>query len=829
MLFFSITGLKCRYPYGNFNSPTDICKQGSWMSYLIMLSVGIFSVAWWPSLPSPGLCIVVLLCTLPLWIFVRLRLPFFLLLGILWGLFSAQLLIKDSLPAAFDGQEFLLTGSIVGLVDSNAKRSRFAFRVDSAQLFSEDAQSSVLSAENIAIKKILISWYGRNDLRPGQRWQLVARLRQPRGFVNPRAFDYQLWLHQRAYAATGYVRTSYPVNRLQKKPFLSLDYLLTAPAILSSELRTRLRESIDKTDLSARGRAVILALTIGDKQRLSNWWNDLARMGIVHLLVISGLHIGLIALMGTLIGSGLVRVIILFGYLLHRVGLCSSIKSMPWIAPVCGLLAAFLYSLLAGFSLPTQRALIAVVVIVVARLSYKKIPPLLCMAWALLLIAISQPLAVLSAGFWLSFTAVGLLVWWFSPWQSTQRKSAFPGSAWRRTASAQLALLVAMSVPLLLFLGKVSWLAPLVNLVAIPWVSFITVPLSLLGALVPSSSLAEILWQWADDSITALWWLLDIIPAQLGFIVSPMAISSLLLAALILAGLSLILPRGIAARWVGLVPLVVLVLFRHADIPLRITILDVGQGLAVTVETQNHTLVYDTAVEYSKQFSAGSGIIAPYLWQRGRARLDTTIISHEDADHSGGFASLQKVLPSQRLLLGPAVNYSDQVVLDAQVSICSAGQNWQWDNIKFQILVTDSRPEHGNNSSCVLLISFLNAAGRPVNILLPGDIERGGELALLDMGLLNDSALDLLVAPHHGSKTSSTGPFVQQLAPQHVVFSAGYRHHFGHPHPSVEGRYRAVGALLWNTGEQGAIVFSWLPNSELQVSAARHRQRRWWR
>ena len=795
------------------------------MSYLIMLSAGIFSVAWWPSLPSTSLSLVVLLCALPLWMFVRLRLPLCLLMGILWGLFSAHLLIKDSLPAAFDGEEFLLTGTIVGLVDSNAKRSRFAFRVDSTQLLSEDASSD----PKIAIKKILISWYGRNDLRPGQRWQLVARLRQPRGFVNPRAFDYQLWLYQQAYGATGYVRTSYPANRLQGKPSLSLGYLLAAPVILSSELRTVLRENIDRADLSARGRAVILALTIGDKQRLSNWWDDLARMGIVHLLVISGLHIGLIALLGSLIGSGLARVIILFAYLLHRAGLCSSVNSMPWIAPLCGLLAAFLYSLLAGFSLPTQRALIAVTVIVVARLSYRKIPPLLCMAWALLLIAISQPLAVLSAGFWLSFTAVGLLIWWFSPWHSVEHKSAFLSSAWRRTASAQLALLVAMSVPLLLFLGKVSWLAPLVNLVAIPWVSFITVPLSLLGALIPSNSLAESLWQWADGSIAALWWLLDIIPAQLGFIVSPVAISPLLLGAVILAGLSLILPMGIAARWIGLVPLVVLMLFRNPDIPLRITILDVGQGLAVTVETQNHTLVYDTAVEYSKQFSAGSGIIAPYLWQRGRSQIDTTIISHEDADHSGGLASLQKVLPSQRLLLGPAVNYADQMVVDSQVDICSAGQTWQWDTIKFQILVAESRPDHGNNSSCVLLISFLNSLGRRVNILLPGDIERSGELALLDMGLLNDFALDLLVAPHHGSKTSSTRAFVQQLTPQHVVFSAGYRHHFGHPHASVEDRYREVGAVLWNTGEQGAILFSWLPSGELQVSAARNRQRRWWR
>ena len=217
------------------------------------------------------------------------------------------------------------------------------------------------------------------------------------------------------------------------------------------------------------------------------------------------------------------------------------------------------------------------------------------------------------------------------------------------------------------------------------------------------------------------------------------------------------------------------------------------------------------------------------MWQQGRDFVNTTIISHEDADHGGGVASLQKVLPSQLLWVGPAVVYTDNVGLDSKITICSADQNWLWDNIKFQILVADNRPDNGNNSSCVLLISFVNSAGRPVNILLPGDIERSGELALLEMGLLDNSALDLLVAPHHGSKTSSINAFVRRLAPEHVVFSAGYRHQFGHPHSSVENRYRETGSKLWNTGEQGAVTFSWLPNGVLQVSAARNAQRRWWR
>jgi len=573
-----------------------------------------------------------------------------------------------------------------------------------------------------------------------------------------------------------------------------------------------------------------LALTIGDKKPLANWWQDLARLGIVHLLVISGLHIGLIALIGTVLGSGLNRAILLTRGLLSRDIefrfrlSAKSATSQPWIAPLCGLLAAFLYSFLAGFSLPTQRALIAVMVVVAARLSYRKIPPLLCLCWALLLIAISQPLAVLSAGFWLSFSAVGLLVWWFTPWRSTARYFA-----WRRTGSAQLALLTGMSVPLLLFIGKLSWLAPLVNLFAVPWVSFITVPLSLLGSLMPSDMLAEQLWQWADRSISVLWWLLDTIPPQLGFWVSPLAVSPITLAALLLAGLCLLLPRGFACRWLGLLPALLLLLFPQRDFPLRITVLDVGQGLAVTVATENHTLVYDSGVEFSKQFSTGSGIIAPYLWQQGRDIINTTIISHEDADHSGGLPSLQKVLPSQELLVGPAVNYGESVVVDSKLSVCKVGQQWVWDQINFEVLAPHSADLEGNNSSCVIQISFLDARDRDITILLPGDIQRSGEQRLLQSPQLSEQPLDLLVAPHHGSKTSSTHEFVQRLAPRHVVFSAGYRHQFGHPHPTVVNRYRQVDSQLWNTAEQGAITFSWLRSGKLEVSAARDQQRRWWR
>ena len=292
----------------------------------------------------------------------------------------------------------------------------------------------------------------------------------------------------------------------------------------------------------------------------------------------------------------------------------------------------------------------------------------------------------------------------------------------------------------------------------------------------------------------------------------------------------LVLSLGIffVAWW----PLLLLLTFPSRRILLQVTVLDLGQGLAVTVETENLTLVYDSGNQFSEQFSTGSGIVAPYLWQRGRGQLDATIISHEDGDHSGGYPSLEQVLPSQRLLVGPAVMFDDklqqQIIKERKITVCQRGQSWHWDGVDFLLLGPANRSTAGNISSCVLQLVFKTPAGREVTVLLPGDIERSAELAFLQEAKLN-SSVDLVVAPHHGSRTSSTAAFVEHLTPGHVVFSTGYRHHFNHPHPAIVARYRQQGSMLWDTGEQGAIKFRWLRSGELQIDAARDRQRRWWR
>jgi competence protein ComEC len=327
---------------------------------------------------------------------------------------------------------------------------------------------------------------------------------------------------------------------------------------------------------------------------------------------------------GALLGKLLVRLLLVLWHLGGRFGLgLYRSPDLSSLAPLIGWCAAAGYSLLAGFSLPTQRALIAVTVVVVARLAYRKLAPVACFLWALLLIALSQPLAALSAGFWLSFSAVGILVAWFSPW-----RSADSWFQWKRGLTAQFALLVGMSVPLAL-------LGCLLLLVSSDW--------------------AGAAWRVAEWSVDQLWRVLGFFPADSGFVSLPLGTSIATLAAVLFAVIMLLLPKGVPLRWLGLLPLGLQAAFAAPEPPLRVVVLDVGQGLAVVVETPNHTAVYDTGSEFSDRFSTGDGIIAPYLWSRGRAKIDATIVSHEDGDHAGGFASLQQSIASRQLMTGPAV------------------------------------------------------------------------------------------------------------------------------------------------------------------------------
>lgn len=778
------------------------------MRFLLAISTGIFSVAWWPQLPDfawyfsliAALSIAVG-CYCLLW-----RASKILLIalcfgwGSLWGVWSGYRLLQHQLPAHMDTEVLSLTGTVIGLVHSDDRRSRFSLIVDAGQ-------------DNPQLRRLLLSWYAQEEtvqkLQSGDHCQFTVRLRRPRGLLNRGVFDYQAWLLRRGFSATGYVTE--PVQHCTK-----------SNTVLGRLGRWRTAVVARVNQLELQNAGVIVALSVGDKQQLSRQWDNLARLGIVHLLVISGLHIGLAALLGSWLGSAIARLFLLFG---------QSMASY-WLPPLCGFFTAAYYSLLAGFSLPTQRALIAVALVMLARLLYRRVVPVGCLVWALLLIALGQPLAILDAGFWLSFLAVGLLYYWFIPWYSASRRAPL----WSMI-SAQFALMLVLLVPSLLFMGKASWLAPLVNSLAVPWVSFITVPVCLLASLVffIAPELADVLWRVADISFSGLWWILQQIPQSVGLISSPIEIGLWSALAAILAVVGLLMPRGLPGKILCCLPLCFLLWAPQPKRPLRLTVLDMGQGLGVVVETQGRTFVYDTGARYGASFNGGSGIIAPYLRSRGIDHIDLLVVSHGDGDHAGGYQGLVGAIAVDQLVSG--ADFNPPLSQEPKQTKCRSGQRWTWqyestaffftqpiiETVRLSVVspITVSQFA-GNNSSCVILIEW-----RDQRILLPGDIEAAAEAFVLTE--LNQP-LTVLVAPHHGSKTSSTTDFVNRLQPQHVVFSAGYRHHFGHPHPQVVNRYQRQGSRLWRTAEQGALTLVWDQSGNLQIVSAReHGWRFWWR
>ena len=474
--------------------------------------------------------------------------------------------------------------------------------------------------------------------------------------------------------------------------------------------------------------------------------------------------------------------------------------------------------------------------IVLCRIFYLPLSAFGIFVWSLFLIALFQPLAVLSASFWLSFCAVLILVIFFSP-------RIILGSKFGQILAAQGILFVAMAAPLLLFIGQASWLGILVNIVAVPVVSIITVPLCLIASLFYFvwPFLADLLWHWAGLSITALWRLLDVLHHDWGLFNLPFPATGIILASLVLGACCWFIPRGIQSRWLFLLPFVLILLAHKPRLPLRVSVLDVGQGLAVVVEAGDRLLVYDTGPFYSPQFNAGSNVVAPFVRRRGYTSVETLVVSHGDMDHAGGFYGLNDSLQIKQSLLAPG--YFDKVtrlamIAGANISQCHSTRGWSWpvrgasyftqEQIYFDVLMPIKKNLNQviadeNNFSCVLLVRW-----RDQSILLAGDIEKSAESIFLQH--YNLPPVTVLVAPHHGSKTSSSKPFVDQLQPQHTVFSAGYRHHFGHPHIDVVDRYKASGSKLWNTASSGSISFEWDINGDLEILTARkHKPKYWWR
>ena len=721
-------------------------------------------------------------------------------LGFAWAGLMGQWRLADALAPDAEQQDLRVTGVIASMPQAFDRGLRFDFDVERAE--PERFRGAVPS-------HVALSWYGGYgaevqpppDMHAGERWLLTVRLRRPHGNANPHGFDSEAWMLERGIRATGAIRPG-PASRI--------DDMAWSPGYAIERLRETLRERYWDLLPDHPYAGIMIALALGDQNAIvRDDWQLFARTGVSHLMSISGLHITMIAGLIAALVHGIWR----------RVPALVLRLPARKAAAAGGALTAAAYCLLAGFAVPAQRTLYMLAVVAIALWFDRVSRGARVLGLALFVVTLIDPWAVLSAGFWLSFGAVALI---FYVGQGRLR----PSSWFVEWGRVQWAVTVGL-IPLLLALfQQVSIVSPLANAVAIPVVSFIVTPLALAGIFFPVAWPLE-LGHWVLIGLMAFLHALDALPVSVWRQHAPMPWT----VPLAIAGASwLLLPRGFPARYLGAVLLLPMFLVepdRPAMGDARITVLDVGQGLAVAVATHEHLLLYDTGPQYGPDADAGSRIVVPVLRASGMARIDTMVVTHNDLDHAGGALSVLNALPVDLVLSSLATPHPvrDRAVLHQR---CQAGQRWNWDGVEFSML-HPSAAAYGakskvNDLSCVLRVATARGA-----MLLTGDIEKSAEAELvarareLEMPL----ASELLLAPHHGSRTSSTPEFIRAVSPRVTVFTAGYLNRFGHPRPDVVARYAAAGSMLLRTDETGAIVFNFTGEA-IAYEAFRTLHARYW-
>ena len=767
--------------------------------WMLACTLGIVSISFVPQLPSSAWIPLLLLCFLLGSLCRPLRSVAGLALGMSWGIYYAVERCAQWIPKAWEGEDIHVTGVVVSLPRVNELSQRFEFRVDEVR----SCPDLVSEPANCAIDgRLLLSWYQNDIVRPGERWRFKVRLNRPHGNANPSNFDYEAWLFQRDVSATGYVREDISNRRLAG----------SGTREITHQLRYWLRANIAALLPDSPHRGLMIALVIGESYQISpQQWQVLSRTGTNHLLVISGLHIGLVAGMAyRLVGWG--------SRLLLPVSL--GVRIPPLAAIVC----ALLYSAIAGFGLPTQRATVMVSAAMLGQLTQRKIPASQSFCLALVTINVIDPLAVWTTGFWLSFGAVTFLLYVFVG-RLNHLESLHLGRLLKLAGQSQWVVFIALFPLLGYLIMQVALLSPLVNIIAIPWISLIIVPGVLLASLtmVVSDPLAQLILFGTDGLLAVLWQFMEFM-AALECVWVPPAHSLVAVMLALSAGALLLAPQGMPNRWLGVVLL--LPLFRPLEHRLDpdeavITVLDVGQGLAVVVKTTHRGLVFDMGGRFSDRYDLGETVVVPYLRSSGVRRLDYAVISHAENDHSGGADAVIERIPTYDVVSGSVQRLRSQMRSSRLVKPCVAGQSWTWGSIRFQY----QHPwkavwANENNRSCVLTITSGDRS-----VLIPGDIEAAVERVLIQQGSLS---ADLLVAPHHGGRTSSSPAFINAVDPSYVIFSAGYNNRFNHPHRVVRRRYEARGVQAYDTASSGALTIHLKAGRPVQVSAFRDAQRRYW-
>jgi len=740
---------------------------------LCSLAFGLLTLRFLPQLPSFNFLFFILLSAIFLLSlafyphkFLRpsrhyLISAFLLILGFCFACVQAQKVLDDRLDFALDGSVLWLTGTIDGLPDVKEQSTTFILK----------------NAKHIKYQvpqKIRVSWYQAPNINSGDVWRLAVKLKRPKGLLNPASFDLEAFLTAHKIGAVGTVRMGEKISTSQV-------------LVMREKIRHKLQQ------ISPYGQA-LAALVVGDKSALSaSDWQLLQATGTVHLMVISGTHIGMLALFLFAFCKLIVRCAFKLGFN------CRSWLLWTWLIVAFG---AIFYGYLAGFGVPVIRACIMLIAVFIWRIFLSELKPFLVWLLALNCVLVLDPLASLQTGFWLSFAAVLALLMIFAnrPISANQQASKLvaklkipqiKGFIFALT-KAQFAATVALLPLLLWFALPISLISPLANFIAVPFIGFITIPLSLIGTLfLLIAPIGELILQLAGLSLSLLFSFLQYLAAYVPPIHAQTVPVPNLMLAIIGAFIAL---SPLPVRFLGLLLLLTVFLSFKAQLnkaEAEIWLFDVGQGLSMLIRTQNHALLYDAAANYNG-FNRGEKVVAPALWGLGVKKLDLMLISHGDNDHAGGAPFIAQNFAPKQILSGEP----KRLPFALKAELCTHNATWIWDEVKFKIIFLDASKQ-GNDASCMLQIE---ANGE--RLLLTGDIEQSTEFNLLKANI--DVQTNWLLAPHHGSKSSSSLPFLQASKAHSVLISRGNHNAFGHPHSLVLKRYQALDLAIFDTAKTGA-------------------------
>jgi competence protein ComEC len=719
-----------------------------------------------------------------------------------------------ALDPALEGRDLQVTGVVSEMPQRGEAATRFRLDVESARWAGTGAS---VEAPPAVPERIALGWYAENTglwgrsseertpsastvgaLHAGERWRLTVRLKAPHGNLNPHGFDSELWMWEQGVQANGYVRTG---ARDAAPVRVGITWLHPI-----ERAREAVRDAVFERVSDRRQAGVIAALVTGDQGAIDRaGWDVFRATGVAHLMSISGLHVTMFAWLAA-----------------HLVGLLwrRSSRLMLWLpaqqaALAGGVLLATLYALFSGWGVPSQRTVWMLATVALLRLAGRRWPwPHVWLLTAAVVVAL-DPWALMQAGFWLSFVAVGVLF---------ATDLAAPGAAkrgvraqvWQLLREQWVITLAITPLSLLLF-QQVSLVGLPANAIAIPWVTLVVTPLAMLGvAVAPLWDLAA----WAVHALAVLLqWGAGLPHATLSMAAPP----GWMAACGVAGGVLLAMPLPWSLRTLGL-PLLLPVLLWQAPRPaageFELLAADIGQGNAVLVRTATHSLLYDAGPRYSLESDAGHRVLVPLLRAHGE-RLDMLLLSHRDSDHTGGAAAVLAMQPQAALLSSIEPTHPLRSLRPG--AACEAGQQWTWDSVHFEVLhplASDYRAGVKSNAiSCVLRIGNGRATA-----LLVGDIERDQERVLVQRNVA--LAADVLLAPHHGSKSSSSELLLDAVQPRIALVQAGYRNRFGHPAAEVVARYEARGTRVVDSVRCGAAL--WRSTRAGDVDCERERSARYW-